>query len=371
VPAGGLDAGIAWHYGDPVAERKALNDGRAFVDQSNLGVITVTGADRLTWLHSLMTQDLASLNPEHSVEAMVLNPQGRIEHVASVVDDGSTTWLITTNVGELLHHLERMRFTLRVDVTDASDEWVPIADTAFTPLPFAGPPPWVDPWPGVVEGGTSYSGIGPHPGDGWRWRLSLVSRQRLATAITDLRNMGLQPVGTWAAESARIGAWRPRAATEVDSTSLPHEFDWLRTAVHLKKGCYRGQETVAKVHNVGRPPRRLVFLHLDGSGHVLPERQASISLGDDVVGHVTSVALDFESGPIALALVKRAIDSSATLTVARDGESISATQVEIVGTAGVSIDRPAPRGPTAKGLLVGNRCTADGGDLPLEAEGGS
>jgi tRNA-modifying protein YgfZ len=155
----------------------------------------------------------------------------------------------------------------------------------------------------------------------------------------------------------------------VDATALPHEFDWLRTAVHLTKGCYRGQETVAKVHNVGRPPRRLVFLHLDGSGHVLPERGAAVSLGDEIVGHVTSVAFDYESGPIALALVKRGTDASATLTVAGESEGIAASQVLIVGTDGVSVDRPPPRGPTTKGLLMGNRCTADGGDLPSESPG--
>jgi len=369
VSALGPDAGIAWHYGDPAAERKALIEGHAFVDQSHLGVLTVTGPDRLTWLHSLMTQDLASLEAGHGVEAMVLSPQGRIEHVAAIVDDGTTTWLLTESPTGLAGHLERMRFTLRVEVTDVSHEWAAIADTSPEPSRASGPPPWVDPWPGIVAGGTSYSGTAPHPGEGWRWRLSLVPRGSLEREAAARLDEGLRPVGTWASEAARIGAWRPRAATEVDATALPHEFDWLRTAVHLTKGCYRGQETVAKVHNVGRPPRRLVFLHLDGSGHVLPERGAAVSLGDEIVGHVTSVAFDYESGPIALALVKRGTDASATLTVAGESEGIAASQVLIVGTDGVSVDRPPPRGPTTKGLLMGNRCTADGGDLPSESPG--
>ena len=85
--------------------------------------------------------------------------------------------------------------------------------------------------------------------------------------------MGDRPLaGIWAAEALRVAAWRPRLGFETDHRTIVHEVDWLRTAVHLHKGCYRGQETVARVHNLGRPPRRLVFLHLDGSGHVLPDR---------------------------------------------------------------------------------------------------
>ncbi len=363
VPASGPDAGVAWHYGDPAAERRAMSEGGALIDQSHLGVVTVTGPDRLTWLHSLTTQDVATLQPGRGVEAMILSPQGRIEHVAAIVDDGETTWLLSETSSALAAHLERMRFMLRVEVANVSHDWAAIADSSPDPSPASGPPPWVDPWPGVVAGGTSYSGRDPHPGAGWRWQLTLVPRAHLEREAKARFDTGLRPVGTWATEAARIGAWRPRAAAEVDALALPHEFDWLRTAVHLDKGCYRGQETVAKVHNVGRPPRRLVFLHLDGSGHVLPERGAPISLGDEVVGHVTSVALDYESGPIALALVKRTTDASATLSVVGPDEGIAAAQVVIVGTDGVSVDRPPPLGATARGLLMGRGCMADGGDL--------
>ena len=94
-----------------------------------------------------------------------------------------------------------------------------------------------------------------------------MPRADLAAAVGD------RPLaGTWAAEALRIAAWRPRLGFETDHRTIAHEVDWLRTAVHLHKGCYRGQETVARVHNLGRPPRRLVFLHLDGSGHTLPAR---------------------------------------------------------------------------------------------------
>jgi folate-binding protein YgfZ len=123
-----------------------------------------------------------------------------------------------------------------------------------------------------------------------------------------------------------VNAWRPRAGVDTDHRTIPHELDWMRTAVHLHKGCYRGQETVARVHNLGRPPRRVVFLHLDGSGHTLPEAGAEIraeaalaSTGSEPapsgrpLGRLTSVARHYTDGPIALAVVKRNTDPSAVL----------------------------------------------------------
>ena len=132
--------------------------------------------------------------------------------------------------------------------------------------------------------------------------------------------------GLWAAEALRVAAWRPRLGLETDHRTIVHEVDWLRTAVHLHKGCYRGQETVARVHNLGRPPRRLVFLHVDGSGHVLPPEGAEVYAGDRVVGHLTSVGRHHTDGPIALALIKRNTDPTLDLIVG----GLSAAQTVIV-----------------------------------------
>ena len=364
VEASGPDAGVAWHYGDPVGEQRALAEGRAFVDQSHLGVVTVTGPDRLSWLNSLCTQEVGSLAPGESSEFMILSPQGRIEHVAALVDDGETAWLITETAAGLAAFLDRMRFMLRVEVADVSAEWAAIGETVSRAATEGEPVTWVDPWPGVTDGGTSYS-VGAvartRP-----WRLVLVPRASLDAEADSRLAAGWTLAGTWAAEAERVEAHRPRAATEVDDHSLPHEYDWLRTAVHLHKGCYRGQETVAKVHNVGRPPRRLTFLYLDGSSHVLPEAGAvlTVSGSDSPAGRITSVARDREDGPIALALIKRSVDPSATLLAASDGGPISATQEPIVDPSGFSVDRPPPVGPTMKGLLMGKGCAADGGDIP-------
>lgn len=369
VAASGHDSGVAWHYGDPAAEQRALAAGRAVADQSHLGIISVTGPDRLTWLNSLTSQELAALARGVSTEFMILSPQGRIEHVASVVDDGETAWLITETPEGLTTFLDRMRFMLRVEVADVTSEWAALGEAISAPAAAGEPVTWVDPWPGISAGGTTYAADAEeHPATHRKWRLVLVPRADIEHQVQERLDAGWSLVGTWATEAERVAAYRPRAIQEVDDTALPHELDWLRTAVHLHKGCYRGQETVAKVHNVGRPPRRLTMLHLDGSNHAIPELGAAVFIGqgDDAkqVGRITSVARHHELGPIALAMLKRSTDPSAVLTVPSEGGEIAANQELIVNADGFSANRPPKPGPTMKGMLMGKGCTADGGDLP-------
>lgn len=334
------------HYGDPIGEQRALEAGRSIVDLSDRDVVTVTGPDRLSWLDSLTSQSIARLAPGESAETLLLNPNGRIEYAARVLDDGETTWLLMdagTGAG-FAAFLERMRFMLRVEVADRTDDFATIGhlghrleDVAAAPngLPLV----WTDPWSAVQPGGHQYA-TGAHPYGEWAYREALIERTRLDELAE------LPAAGTLALEALRIAAWRPRAATELDATSIPHEFDWLRSAVHLSKGCYRGQETVAKVHNLGHPPRRLVMLHLDGSDGVLPEPGAEVRLGRPdsegaVVGRVTASARHHELGPIALAVVKRSADPASELTVDADGVLVPAAQEVIVPTdAGSEADVP-------------------------------
>lgn len=368
VEASGADAGVAWHYGDPVAEQRALEGGRAVVDQSHLGIVTVTGPDRLSWLDSLTTQQVGALEPGQSTELMILSPQGRVEHVAGIVDDGETAWLISETAPALAEFLERMKFMLRVEIADVTEQWAALGEAVSSPAADGEPVTWVDPWPNVSAGGTTYAAdpSASHPGSQRAWRLVLVPRDQIEAEVDERLAAGWTLAGTWASEAERVAAYRPRAATEVDETTLPHELDWLRTGIHLHKGCYRGQETVAKVHNVGRPPRRLTLLHLDGSAHVIPEAGAPVQHGEDekVVGRVTSVARHHDYGPIALAVLKRSVDPSAVLTVPSDGGPLAANQELIVNADGFSADRPDKPGPTMRGLMMGKGCGADGGDVP-------
>jgi folate-binding protein YgfZ len=200
---------------------------------------------------------------------------------------------------------------------------------------------WADPWPDVSPGGTSYGPVQGHPGDAFSWNLLVIERAALQQAFDAAVASGFILAGTWASEALRVAAWRPRFASEVDHRSFPHELDWLRTAVGLKKGCYRGQEVVARIHNVGHPPRRLVALHLDGSDNALPNPGDRVVLADHLgrhstdedapdaitefgkdVGHITSAVHHYDLGPIALALVKRTVPADALLTVVVHDENL-------------------------------------------------
>jgi folate-binding protein YgfZ len=326
VAGEGVDAAVAWHYGDPTREQRLLEEGLAVVDLSHRAVVTVTGPDRLSWLHSITTQHLSGLAPRTSTEALVLSPKGHIEHDLHLVDDGETTWL-TAEPGTgaaLTAWLRSMQFLLRVDTTDRTADFAVLGEPVGREGAAGEPPVWLDPWPRLAEGGTSYAAVDPgeHPGHDRAWREVVVPRAALEATVGD------RPLaGTWAAEALRVAAWRPRLGFETDHRTIPHEVDWLRTAVHLQKGCYRGQETVARVHNLGRPPRRLVQLHLDGSGHLLPG--PGTDLLDEAgrrVGHLTTSVRHHELGPVALGLVKRSTPVDAVLLAA----GVSAAQEVVV-----------------------------------------
>ena len=142
----------------------------------------------------------------------------------------------------------------------------------------------------------------------------IVARDRLADTAAELARRGAAAAGMWAFEALRIAAHVPRFGLDTDHRTIPHEVGWIETAVHLNKGCYRGQETVARVHNLGHPPRRLVFLNLDGSEDRLPAHGDPVELdGGPQVGFTGSAARHYELGPIGLALVKRTVPVDATL----------------------------------------------------------
>jgi folate-binding protein YgfZ len=326
VAGEGVDAAVAWHYGDPTREQRLLEEGLAVVDLSHRAVVTVTGPDRLSWLHSITSQHLSALPPRTSTEALVLSPKGHVEHALHVVDDGETTWL-TAEPGTgaaLTAWLRSMQFLLRVEAIDRTADFAVLGEPVGREGAEGEPVVWRDPWPRVAEGSVSYAAVdeAEHPGNDRAWREVVVPRGDLEAAVAD------RPLaGTWAAEALRVAAWRPRLGHETDHRTIPHEVDWLRTAVHLRKGCYRGQETVARVHNLGRPPRRLVQLHLDGSGHLLPTAGTDLLDGSGRrVGHVTTSARHHELGPVALGLVKRSTPVDEVLVA----DGVSAAQEVVV-----------------------------------------
>jgi folate-binding protein YgfZ len=349
VPAAVADERGLRHVGNPLGEQRALVEGRAIAPLGERRVLSVAGEDRLSWLDSLSSQALTHLAPGVSTELLILDPQGHVEHAASVVDDGETTWLLVddTDADGLLSWLLKMRFRLRVDVRDRSAELAVIGGTAAAveALPVSGPGAapvrWRDPWPGVSPGGHGYAPAFPHPGATRDWTEAIVTEAELATIVEAAARGEVALAGRDAVEALRIAAWRPRVGADIDDRALPHELDWMRTAVHLAKGCYRGQETVAKVHNLGHPPRRLVALHLDGSDSILPAPGDEVRVGDTAIGVVTSVGLHYEDGPIALALVKRSAPVDVDLVIdTSEGPVAAAQEVVVPQDAGAAASVP-------------------------------
>ena len=324
VPAQGPDAGVAAHYGDPFAEQRALARAAGMVNRSHHGILRITGADRMSWLHSLTTQDTEHLAPGATTQALVLSPNGHVEHHLTLTDDGTAVWIHVEpgTAGTLLAFLQSMRFLLRVDPVDVTGE--------FALLTVMGP---------AAEGALP-DGAAVTMSDTFGMDV-VVARRHLATAAADTQRRGARLAGIQAYEALRIAAHRPRLGLDTDHRTIPHEVGWIENAVHLSKGCYRGQETVARVHNLGHPPRRLVFLHLDGSEDTLPVHGDPVTMGDAEVGFVGSAQRHFELGPIALALVKRTLPVDAAL---RAGGVPAAQEVVVSPDAGanvkISLNRP-------------------------------
>ncbi|GAB3563075.1 folate-binding protein YgfZ [Spelaeicoccus albus] len=331
----GPDDGVPAHYGQPLIEQRALAAGTALVDLSHRGVVTVTGPDRLTWLNNLTSQRLLDLGDGDSTETLVLTPTGHIEHALKVVELDGTCWILTerAHVPALVDWLDKMRFMLRVEVADRSNDFAVVGEASQSrdvepPALFA----WVDPWPRTADGSASYADVGDdeHPGFDYAWREIVIPAEHAADYVRARLGSGMTAAGTTASEALRIAAWRPRLDVDTDDRAHAAELDWLRTAVHLAKGCYRGQEAVARLHNLGMPPRRLVFLNLDGSGHTLPDPGAPVKNGEKTVGRITSAGWHYDLGPIALAVIKRNTAVDAALLVDGDDGPIDAAQETIV-----------------------------------------
>ena len=333
-PDGSPDQGVAWHYGDPFAEQRAAARTAAIVDRSHRELIAVTGEERLSWLHLVISQHVSALPADTGTEALVLDSLGRVDAhmVLAYADD--TVWLDTeagaTATGArggkvpLLEYLESMVFWSKVTPRDATAEravlslvgpntpdlltaaGLPLPDAAYAVATGSNVLVRRMPWPGAVAVDL------------------LVPRAEKAQWWARLTEAGARPMGSWGFDALRVESVRARLGVDTDDRTIPHEVGWVHVAAHVAKGCYRGQETVSKVHNVGRPPRRMLLLHLDGSPEVLPETGDPVVLGERTVGRVGSVVRHHELGSIALALMKYAVPLDAELLVGVDDRVVQA-----------------------------------------------
>jgi folate-binding protein YgfZ len=354
APTSSPDVGAVWHYGDPFGEQRCAEHDAVVVDRSHRAVITLAGADRLSWLHSISTQHVTELAEGACTENLSLDGQGRVEDHWQQTDLGGVTYLDTEPWrGEpLLDYLKKMVFW--------SDVQPAAADLAV--LSLIGPrlqDPDVLAALGLKQLPDPSTAVALQPpGAGFLRRIPtppgqieldlLVPRDDVEPWLGRLDSAGVRRAGIWAYEAHRVAARRPRLGVDTDERTIPHEVHWIgppgQGAVHLDKGCYRGQETVARVHNLGRPPRMLVLVHLDGSGERPATGDALLADGR-TVGRLGTVVDHVDLGPIALALVKRGIPAGTALTtggehpVAAEIDPDSLPEADTAGAGRIAVER--------------------------------
>lgn len=339
APASSPDAGATWHYGDPFGEQRAALSDAVIVDRSHRGVITLTGPDRLTWLHNISSQHVADLADGATVENLSLDGQGRVEDHWIQTDLGGVSYLDTEpwRTEPLLAYLKRMVFWADV-VPEAADHAVlsllgpALAEQkVLDALGIDALPAEMTALP-LTEGG--FLRRMPNYPEGPGLALDLVVPRDRVLKWRERLEKTVRPAGVWTFEAHRVAGLRPRLGVDTDERTIPHEVGWIGSAVHLDKGCYRGQETVARVHNLGKPPRMMVLIHLDGSV-ARPATGATLLAGGRAVGRVGTVVDHVDLGPVALALVKRGLSADTPLTATgEDGEVEATIDPDTVPTAG-------------------------------------
>jgi folate-binding protein YgfZ len=274
-------------------------------------------------LHALSTQHVAELSDGVTVENLSLDGQGRVEDPWIQTDLDGVTYLDTEpwRAEPLLTYLKQMVFWADAVPEFADFGVLSLLGPALVDrrvLDALGIEALPDDAVALARGGFARR-MPPYP-DGPKLAVDLlVHRGQVSGWLDRLRTAAVRPAGVWAYEAHRVAALRPRLGVDTDQRTIPHEVGWIGSAVHLDKGCYRGQETVARVHNLGKPPRMLVLAHLDGSVS-RPTTGSPVLANGRVLGRVGTVVDHIDLGPVALALVKRGIAADTALTAKADTE---------------------------------------------------
>lgn len=353
APDSGPDAGAVWHYGDPLGEQRAAQTSAVLVDRSHRAVLALTGPDRQTWLHTISTQHVSALPEGASTQNLSLDGQGRVEDHWIQTELGNSTYLDTEPWrGEpLLAYLRRMVFWSKVSPDRADMAVLSLLGPSLAERPVLNAL-------GVDALPQEMAAV-PLPRGGLVRRMPatsttqieldlLVPRLESADWRHSLTRAGVRPAGMWAYEAHRVAALRPRLGVDTDERTIPHEVNWIGGpgvgAVHLDKGCYRGQETVARVHNLGKPPRMLVMLDLDGSVD-RPGTGDVVTAGGRAVGRLGTVIDHVDLGPVALALLKRGLPADTALLTGGDAQvaavidADSLPPADAAGAGRIAVDR--------------------------------
>lgn len=365
---------VAWHYGNPLGEQSAIEDGATgIIDRFDRVALWVHGEEAKTWLNDLISQKINAIAPGQATFGLILDVQGHVEYQFGIAAVGDGIILdVAADLAEGLEtYLSRMIFWAKVEV-----ERLDVVQVGVLKKKKAGS--------AAGEGGGAAgdrAGLGSPEGDAFPNAHSWRTRQVGEIEVTDVwlpadelisswdratGELGYAPTGLMAYTAWRITARQPVVGVDTDEKTIPHEVGWYMGenthgatqladesagptahAVHLNKGCYRGQETVSRVQNLGKPPRTLVLLHLDGSKNAMPELGADLTAGGRRVGRVGSSVHDATYGPVALALVRRNVVEK----LATDPSAVPALKAgevdAAIDPADVTVDRTEKPGRAA------------------------
>jgi folate-binding protein YgfZ len=275
------------------SEYELLSESAGLVDRSERAKFVVRGGDAVGFLQGQVSNDVESLAPGTGCYATILNHKGKLRTDLRILRGEDFLWLDTEAVGHAVLRHMLANYTLGRDV-----QWEDLTeDHAILSLIGPGADELADEAPPATEHSFVDSGAGL-----WvRTDLGLDALCGTRRADELRAELEVEEVSEEAAECLRIESGRPRLGIDMDSETMPQEAGINERAVDFEKGCYVGQETVARLHWRGKPNR-----HLRGLRLTQPvERRTDILLGEKVVGRVSSTCVSPRFGPIALALVRR------------------------------------------------------------------
>jgi folate-binding protein YgfZ len=300
---------------------RALREEAGYLSRER-AALTVKGADGSEYLQGQLTNDIEALERGRGCYAALLDRKGHLQadmRVLHLEDEEIWLDLETGPAPAVLKHLRTYSIGRDVEIEDASDRW------AITSL--------IGPRARELAG---FEGLAPEHAQGFReWDgievlavatdvgLDLITKADAAASLGELlAAAGAVEVSEPAAEIIRVESGRPRFGLDMGPESMPAEADLTERAVDFEKGCYIGQEPVARLHYRGKPNRTLRGLRLSAPA----EHGAPLLLGDKEVGTIGTAGLSPAFGPIALAIVRREAAEGDRLAVGDDG-----TTAEIVG----------------------------------------
>jgi tRNA-modifying protein YgfZ len=297
---------------------RALREGAGLLDRSERGKLLVSGADAAEYLQGQVTNEIEALEPDRGCYAALLDRKGHFVADMRVLrlshSHAGDIWLDTEAIAlePLRKHLETYKIGREVEVVDETREWAITSLIGPGSAEIAGTPPLSPEYTQhyYERDGIKILAIATDLG------IDLDTRPQDAEVLREqLLAAGAEPVSEAAAEIVRVESGRPRFGHDFDGRTMPAEAGVVERAVDFEKGCYIGQEPVARLHYRGKPNRRLVGLRLSGPA----EEGAALRLGEREVGAVGSACVSPALGPIALAIVRREAEAGDRLEVG-DGE---------------------------------------------------